>query len=1190
MTKIDNKICRNTLILFNKEGQTMVKLINLLFKDFGHVVISKKYCLIALCLVLSIFSTDTVWAHICGPSTLDLSIGKSQNYTISAQGISTVYEVSPGDTNIAAISPLSLEGTDGSFTISGIAAGQTTHTIFWIAPDEDASGACSVTITVTSPASASPGQCPDGVSVVSIGPGQGVTFQQVDFGFAKKNQTNSNWGRLEADPATLAESSGIIIGFLNVFADFGWLVQNLPLDINDDIGPITTYYTISQSDTAEEIRELTALVTYSDKPVTESLIECPEISLISYPVDSIIWDAEGASENLTTSISISPPLATDTDIVLSTDLTTERHTQPNKVNVEAAVNQCVPMSVANSLQYLEERFGLNIPNDHKTGLRGDNSLVGELEKKMNRTATSRTSGSGTWFTPMLRGKFSYLSENGLKDILDQKHQGRGWGTPPDQALSDGDFTSNGITSTDKGSVVTLEWICQEIKNGEDVEIIWSYDDTTGNPTGGHAVRVFGCGKTLGLPWLDYVHDSNQNNDSSGLECVRVYVSDLDGDGMLNIGSNSREIRFAFSESMRDCKVTECEVTPNKIVLNKGQSATVTVRTFGSCKGSTKKIEMTGENVNTGLSIFKPAQLDVSPSAANSPATFTISCNTDENASHILQFDVGGSEGVFCIIEVTCNPDAGPTVPPTPTPIIEQTPTPTPTPTVTRPRRRPTPTPTPVIPPEIPITPTVTPTPTPPVTPPPTPTPPPAEVACFIYFTIEKPNILPSIGGHGDILVSNEWGVSVGGNPVRLQGIGASALPGGRNSNLLKQFVSSQDDAKLINKGLDGFDIIELDEIEPFEHKIIFTVEEDFEVTNQNHSMFQKEIKEGDLIFTNGGVIRNEVLIDPLNLMTKRLKTSVPFLGIDALEAEGLLNLFDSFAGLEVVNTSQLQGLLAGGGTIRFIFSFEKINEEFVADQFSLLGAETLVSADDLIEMIFTSDSVSANVIRSGADGVPASAPDILENCEEDKKSGLDAVCTCLPEDTVFSELEDIYFSTSEDSPRKLFTHGDILRHNLVRKCEVFLKNEDLTGNDFRQFGLDGLDFFPELLTSSTEPPSLKSFTFNCEHDFEKGKGDLERLALKLGENEVCILKLTNLEPFIPVNVSANIRTGIKTSIKVESVSGETDSNGQIEFVITAISKGLDWVAWAVPNEKGEIEFSKDAFDSGSAWGMLVEIK
>ncbi len=1142
-----------------------------------------------------------LWAHICGPETMELAVGETKSYTIGADGIATVYEVSSGDGAVSTITPLFLEGIDGVFNVTGVAAGQTSHTIFWDAPDEDASGVCFISITVSGPTSSAPEICPDGVNMVAIGPGQGVDLQQVDFGFAQNSQTNSNWGRLDADAVTLTGVTGIEGGFLNVFTNFGWVVQNMALDFAEDLDPVTTYFTINDGEVELKIVELDLLVSYSNVPISESIVECPDNIFISFPVSPIAWDAEGASENLTTIISSPPPLEV---AITATELITERHTQPNKANEQAAVNQCVPMSVANSLQYLENRFALNIPAEHKPGLKGDNTLVGEMDKRMGRTATSRTSGSGTWFTPMLKGKFSYLAENGLKDTLDQKHQGRGWGNPPDEALPDGDFTSEGITSTDKGSTVTWEWICQEIQSGEDVELIWSYDDASGNPTGGHAVRVFECGQTLGRKWLGYVHDGNQNDDTKGLECVRMNVSDLDGDGMLNAGSNDREIRFAFSESAKDCKVTECEITPNKINLNMGESVAITVKTFGSCKGSTKKLEMTGESVNTGLSIFKPAQLDVSPSVSNSPATFAISCNTNDNRTNSLQFDVAGTN-VFCVLEVACNPDATPSETETETETATETETETETATETVTETETatetvteTLTPTPVFPPETPLTPTPTetpptPTPTPTPTLTPTPTPTPEEKLCYIYFSIEEPNELPSGVSHGDIIVSNEWAVdiSAGDKLVALNGSGVSLLPGGRNVDLLESFMASSSGKAPGFIGLDGFDIIELASAQPFEHKIIFTVEEEFTVTNSNHSLFQQKINEGDLLMTNGGVIRNEALIAPLNLATRLLKRPVLSIGIDALELEGLLDIFDSFAGLEIVDTAQLQSMIPDGEALRIVFSFEDINEEYTALQGGLLSDGGLVSADDLVEMIFAADSVSAKVIRSGADGIPASAPDILENCEETEKLGLDAATACLPEDIISGEFKNIYFSVSKDSPLGLFTHGDILRHNLDEKCSVFLKNSELINDAQKEPGLDGLDFFPELLSAPAEqPPTGKQFTFSCKKNLVIGRGGIERLILKSDENETCVLKLVNLEPGVNVDVSTKIRKGARASIKVDPVSSKTDADGQIEFTISAVKKGIDWIAWSVPNEKGEFEFTKDAFDSGRAWGMFVEVQ
>ena len=382
-----------------------------------------------------------------------------------------------------------------------------------------------------------------GTTVIS---GQGVDFEQVDFVFTNITQENSDWGRLNVDPVLLSSSTGISKGYLNVFTDAGWVIQNLPIDFSDGLAAVTTYFGFGLCE-PKDITTLWAHVEFSP---------CPEIHFFdgarsNFAVGVALWNAEGFGTSHTSAIGAAPP---PNMVQFNPRGRTETHTQPNAVNVQTAMNQCFPMSIANSLQYLKDRFGLNVPHDHKPGLKGDNTLVGQLDTESNRTATARNNGSGIHVVPMLRGKFSYLDKNGLKDKLVQKHQGRGFGNPPNQALPNGDFTSSGITSKDNGARVTFDWLCNEIKKGEDVELCFSYDNLQGIPTGGHAVRVFECGRTNGAPWIGYLHDRLQTNqdpmDTLGLENVRVYVRDIDGDRLLNLGSRDREIRFALSESKK----------------------------------------------------------------------------------------------------------------------------------------------------------------------------------------------------------------------------------------------------------------------------------------------------------------------------------------------------------------------------------------------------------------------------------------------------------------------------------------------------------------------------------------------------------------------------------------------------------------------------------------------------------------
>jgi len=173
---------------------------------------------------------------------------------------------------------------------------------------------------------------------------------------------------------------------------------------------------------------------------------------------------------------------------------------------------------------------------------------------------------------MLEGKFKYLSENGLTSNLIHKHQGHGYGwvdanhnggyelgecqySQGSGSLPAGDFTRHGTTSKDEsaGGKVTFEWISDQLKKCEDVEVVFTYEDATGKITGGHAVRVFGCGMVLGIPYLWYKHDREQTStdptDNIGLEEVPVPIPDIDGDGMPNFGSKEQEICFALSESV-----------------------------------------------------------------------------------------------------------------------------------------------------------------------------------------------------------------------------------------------------------------------------------------------------------------------------------------------------------------------------------------------------------------------------------------------------------------------------------------------------------------------------------------------------------------------------------------------------------------------------------------------------------------
>ncbi len=205
-------------------------------------------------------------------------------------------------------------------------------------------------------------------------------------------------------------------------------------------------------------------------------------------------------------------------------------------NLQAAKNQCGPMAVANSLAYLDERFELGVPHEHKQGqgTGGDDSLVGELDRATGRGVTDRANGDPLRGDSLVRGKFKYLADNGLNDRLAHEHRG----LLVDEFGDSGDFTAHGSTSVRTGARedITWEWLCDRLKAGADVEIEF-VTNRSRDRIGTHMVRVIGCGEEGEDPdkkrWIRYVDDSVQGDDTNKLSVTETYVTQA-ADGRLKI--------------------------------------------------------------------------------------------------------------------------------------------------------------------------------------------------------------------------------------------------------------------------------------------------------------------------------------------------------------------------------------------------------------------------------------------------------------------------------------------------------------------------------------------------------------------------------------------------------------------------------------------------------------------------------
>jgi len=366
-----------------------------------------------------------------------------------------------------------------------------------------------------------------------------LTFGQVDFLFTEETQKDSHWGYLSIKVKEFLQQHQAEEGYLNIFTDAGWIIQNQFLNIVENQDELSMFFNLGV-EPGEDIQLLSIHLELLSEPV-RYFKDGPRTE---YNVETVPYNAGGLSDK---SLSI-PDYIKELEFIPtgSTYDYTKENLNANE-NIQCAKNQCGPMGVANSLQYLENRnIFFSVPHDHVIGLYGDDSLVGQLDEYMGRVTSSRTSGGGVMADELMEGKFQYLADNGLTHSLVNKHQGTGYFDMPV-----GDFTHAGITSKDESvnGKVTFDWIEEQLRNCQDVEVGIKWGSG-----GGHVVRIYGCGKTLGLPYLRYKHDRLQTHhdltDTAGLEEAQVYISDLDGDGMPNWGSASNEIVCAWSESVQ----------------------------------------------------------------------------------------------------------------------------------------------------------------------------------------------------------------------------------------------------------------------------------------------------------------------------------------------------------------------------------------------------------------------------------------------------------------------------------------------------------------------------------------------------------------------------------------------------------------------------------------------------------------
>ena len=150
-------------------------------------------------------------------------------------------------------------------------------------------------------------------------------------------------------------------------------------------------------------------------------------------------------------------------------------------------NECAPTSAGNSLEWLNNKHGLDLPAD-----RNEAGEIRDILKDATHMNTSPVTGTDD--DDMIKGKLQFIAENDLPLTVEFM----------DDSL--GDQTHAGLTATSAGTKPSFDWIFDQMQKGQDVEL-----GMTWAARGGHWVTLTGAIELFGVQMLFYNDpDDGQN--------------------------------------------------------------------------------------------------------------------------------------------------------------------------------------------------------------------------------------------------------------------------------------------------------------------------------------------------------------------------------------------------------------------------------------------------------------------------------------------------------------------------------------------------------------------------------------------------------------------------------------------------------------------------------------------------------
>lgn len=253
-------------------------------------------------------------------------------------------------------------------------------------------------------------------------------------------------------------------------------------------------------------------------------------------VNEIVDDAKGVEGNAVTTVPITPVLRPGQTVGNPLSDYQYRDDAPNldlnnsqngiSATYAGDLNACVPTATANSMKWAQSKYSdINLPAD--MDLRKTEQTLSGLMKRKN--------GEGTYTDKMLGGKLDFIEQYKLP--MEVKYQSFEVTNPIGVGSTSGKSIARSFNPKTAQPKPTWEFLKKMMKSGEDVEMNFTWYDTTSKKWYGHSVNVTGINEWAdGTKKVAYKHDRRQGAAGGLVEEVQQIT--IDDKGWMRFGEHN----------------------------------------------------------------------------------------------------------------------------------------------------------------------------------------------------------------------------------------------------------------------------------------------------------------------------------------------------------------------------------------------------------------------------------------------------------------------------------------------------------------------------------------------------------------------------------------------------------------------------------------------------------------------------